>query len=54
MNTALFLLRAAQLGIPMRDLELLTIGMVTDMMIEAANDDVDYPQLPTQEDFDRF
>ena len=42
------------MGRPMRDLELLTIGMVTDMMIEAANDDEDYPQLPTQEDFDRF
>ena len=35
MTTALFLLRAAQLGIPIRDLELLTIGMVTDMLIEA-------------------
>lgn len=54
MNTALFLLRAAQLGIPMRDLELLTIGMVTDMMIEAGNDECEYNQLPTQEDFDRF
>lgn len=54
MTTALFLLRCAQLGIPMRDLELLTIGMVTDMMIESGNDSYDYPQLPTQEDFDRF
>ena len=54
MTTALFLLRAAQLGIQIRDLELLTVGMVTDMMIEAENDSVDYPQLPTQEDFDQF
>jgi hypothetical protein len=54
MTTALFLLRAAQLGIPIRDLELLTIGMVTDMMIEASNDECEYDQLPTQEDFDRF
>ena len=54
MTTALFLLRAAQLGIPMRDLELLTIGMVTDMLIEAENDTADYPQLATQEDFDKF
>lgn len=39
----------------MRDLELLTIGMVTDMMIEAGNDDCeDYVQLATQDDFDRF
>ena len=54
MNTALFLLRAAQLGIPIRDLELLTIGMVTDMITEAQNDEYNYPQLPTQNDFDSF
>ena len=54
MTTALFLLRSAQLGIPIRDLELLTIGMVTDIMIEAGNDQCEYPQLATQEDFDRF
>lgn len=54
MTTALFLLRAAQLGIPIRDLELLTIGMVTDMITEAQNDEYNYQQLPTQEDFDRF
>ena len=46
MTTALFLLRAAQLGIPIRDLELLTIGMVTDMLIEAGNDDCEYDRLP--------
>lgn len=54
MNTALFLLRAAQIGIPIGDLELLTIGMVTDMLIEASNDTCEYDRLPTQEDFDRF
>lgn len=54
MTTALFLLRAAQMGIPMEDLELLTVGMVTDMMIEAGNDQCEYAQLATQEDFDRF
>lgn len=54
MTTALFLLRAAQLGIPMGDLELLTIGMVTDMLVEAGNDTCDYEQLATQSDFDRF
>ena len=54
MTTALFLLRVAQMGIPIRDLELMTIGMVTDMMIEAENDTAEYPQLATQEDFDKF
>ena len=53
MTSALFLLRAAQLGIPMGDLELLTIGMVTDMLVEAGNDECDYEPLATQEDFDR-
>ena len=43
-----------QLGIPIRDLELLTIGMVTDMLIEAGNDGAEYDMLPTQEDFDAF
>lgn len=54
MTTALFLLRVAQLGIPIRDLELLTIGMVTDMFAESGNDDINYPTIATQEDFDRF
>lgn len=54
MTTGLFLLRAAQLGIPIRDLELLTIGMVTDMLVEAGNDGYEYDSLPTQEDFDGF
>lgn len=38
----------------MADLELLTIGMVTDMLTEASNDECEYPELATQEDFDRF
>lgn len=54
MTTALFLLRAAQMGIPIRDLELLTVGMVTEMAIEAGNDQYPYTELATQEDFDRF
>lgn len=54
MTTGLFLLRAAQLGISIRDLELMTVGMVTDMLIEANNDSAEYPHLATQEDFDKF
>lgn len=30
------------------------MGMVTDLIIEAANDREDYCELATQEDFDRF
>lgn len=54
MNTAVFLLRAVQLGISLSDLDLLTIGMVNDMYTEQLNDDVKYPFMATQQDFDRF
>lgn len=51
MTTALFLLRVAQLGIPISDLDLLTVGMVSDIFTESANDDYEYPELATQDDF---
>jgi len=35
-------------------MDLLTIGMIMDMWVEKANDSVEYPELPTQEDFDKF
>ena len=55
MTTALFLLRAAQLGISISDLGLLTIGMVQDMYVEAYNDGRgEYARVADQEDFDRF
>lgn len=54
MTTALFLLRAAQLGISVADMDLLTVGMVQDMYIESANDEAEWPLVATQEDFDRF
>ena len=54
MTTALLLLRSVQLGISVRDLELLTVGMVNDMYAESSNDNCKYAQLATQEDFDRF
>ncbi|MDY2594614.1 MAG: hypothetical protein SOW34_06920 [Oliverpabstia sp.] len=57
MTTPLFLLRCVQLGIAIRDLDLLTIGMVNDMYAENSNDqnaDKVYNTLASQEDFDRF
>ena len=57
MTTPLFLLRCVQLGISIRDLDLLTIGMVNDMYVESENDkdaDKNYSVLATQADFDRF
>ncbi len=52
-NTAVFLLRCIQVGINLSDLYLLTMGMVTDILTENANDSAEYDLQPTQEDFDR-
>ena len=57
MTTPLFLLRCVQLGISIRDLDLLTIGMVNDMYVESGNDhdaDKKYSVIATQADFDLF
>lgn len=54
MTTPLFLLRCVQLGLSIRDLDLLTIGIVNDMFAESRNDDYKYATLATQEDFDKF
>ena len=55
MTTPLFLLRCVQLGISIRDLDLLTIGLVNDMYAENSNDDYKgYKEVATQEDFDKF
>ena len=54
MTTPLFLLRCVQLGLSIRDLDLLTIGMVNDMYVESRNDEHKYEVVATQEDMDRF
>lgn len=56
MTTPLFLLRCVQLGISVRDLDLLTIGTVFDMFTEYGNDQhaEDYKAIATQDDFDGF
>jgi len=54
MTTPLFLLRCVQIGLSIRDLDLLTIGMVNDMYAESGNDDCKYARLASQEDFDAF
>lgn len=51
---ALFMLRCAELGLTADDLDTLTIGMVTDMLIEKSNDTADYPYKATQSDIDAF
>lgn len=54
MTTAVFVLRAVQLGLALEDLDGLEYGAVIDMMIEAGNDECEYNDVATQEDFDRF
>ena len=57
MTTPLFLLRCLEVGLSIRDLDLLTIGMVIDIWTEHINDSVkgnDNSRKATQEDFDRF
>ena len=54
MTTALFMLRCVQLGLSIQDLDLLTIGMVEEMMIESQNDNYPYKQLTSQSDMDKF
>lgn len=54
MTTPLFLLRCVELGISIRDMDLLTIGLIIDMWTEKANDSVKYKKVATQEDFDKF
>lgn len=53
-TTGLFLLRCAQLGLSMSDLDYIDMGMVFDMIIESGNDSEEYDVIATQADFDRF
>ena len=54
MTTSLFLLRCLQIGLSMRDLDLLTIGQITEMFIESNNDDFDYCYIADQQTMDSF
>lgn len=54
MTTPLFLLRCVQLGLSIRDLEMLSIGLINDMYAENRNDDCKYAEIATQEDYDLF
>jgi hypothetical protein len=38
----------------MKDLELLSIGLINDMFTELKNDDYDYPVIATQADIDNL
>ena len=54
-NGAAFLLRCSELGLVHDDvLRSYTMGMVYDLLIEKGNDNVKYPVIATQEDYDSF
>ena len=57
MTTALFLLRCLEIGISIRELDLLTIGLVLDIWTEKGNDmhgKWETFEIAGQEAFDRF
>ena len=54
MTTALFMFRCVQIGLSIRDLDLLTIGLVNEMFIESRNDEYSYPTLADQSAMDMF
>ena len=55
MTTPLFLLRCVQIGLSLSELDLLTIGVVKDMLTERENDDFDgWHEVAGQADFDSF
>ena len=54
MTTPLFLLRCCEVGLSMKDLDDISIGMVNDMFVEKSNDNYDWKELASQDDFDKF
>ena len=54
MTTALFMLRCVQLGLSIADLDLVTMGIVYDMINESSRDSMEWRELATQADMDRI
>jgi len=54
MNTAVYFLRAKQMGLSINELEEMTVGFLIDLITEGANDDAKYSETATQADFDKF
>ena len=54
MTTPLFLRWCAQLGLSIRDLNLLIIGTMNDMYTEIGNNSFDYSEVTVKEGFDQF
>ena len=48
------MLRCIQVGLTLKDLDVLSHGLVLDILTESANDDYKYKDKASQADFDRF
>lgn len=42
------------MGITLEEMDILEEGFILDMIIESGNDNFEYQEIATQEDFDRF
>ncbi len=54
MNTAVYFLRAKQMGLTIKEMEEMTVGFLIDLITEGANDEYKYQEVATQADFDKF
>lgn len=54
MTTPLLYLRCVQMGMSIKDIDELDMGFIYDMFSESTNDELKYPELASQEDFDKF
>lgn len=53
-TTALYILRLRQTGLSLAEIRLLDTGLALDIVTEQMNDQYDWPEKATQEDFDNF
>lgn len=54
MTTPLFLLRCLEIGLGMKDLDELTIGLILDIWTEKGNDSYSWKKVAGQAEFDAF
>lgn len=54
MNTAVYFLRAKQIGLSLAELEEIEIGFLYDIIIENGNDGCEYNKKATQSDIDKL